>query len=163
MRKPLLAHRGSNGKLQFGRSAVLSCRMTYLQPPLALVQVSQQACAALRKSQLDPCGYSRQRQTPMSHTTQGPIGDQRLHAVRLGRNLCARWKAHHFRYLANLAAGHGFAINHMDVVTAFLNPHVDDPELYMKIPKGWDSRNGGAGNMQSTSYPRNLTFRGRAP
>ena len=50
-----------------------------------------------------------------------------------------------FRYLASLAAGYEFAIDHMDVVTAFLNPHVDDPELYMKIPKGWDSGNGSAG------------------
>ena len=27
----------------------------------------------------------------------------------------------------------------MDVVTAFLNPEVDDPDLYMAIPEGWDS------------------------
>ena len=39
-----------------------------------------------------------------------------------------------FRYLASLAAGYGFAIDHMDVVTAFLNPHVDDQELYMQNP-----------------------------
>ena len=50
-----------------------------------------------------------------------------------------------FRYLASLAAGYEFAIDHMDVVTAFLNPHVDDPELCMEIPKGWGSGNGSAG------------------
>ena len=50
-----------------------------------------------------------------------------------------------FRYLASLAAGYGFAIDHMDIVTAFINPHVDDPELYMEIPKGWDNGNGCAG------------------
>ena len=27
----------------------------------------------------------------------------------------------------------------MDVVTAFLNPEVDDPDLYMAIPERWDS------------------------
>ena len=31
------------------------------------------------------------------------------------------------------------AIDHMDVVTAFLNPVVDDPDLFMEIPQGWDS------------------------
>ena len=31
------------------------------------------------------------------------------------------------------------AIDHMDVATAFLNPEVDDPDLFMEIPEGWDS------------------------
>ena len=44
-----------------------------------------------------------------------------------------------FQYLASLAAGLGLAIDHMDVVTAFLNPEVDDPDLLMEIPEGWDS------------------------
>ena len=44
-----------------------------------------------------------------------------------------------FRYLASLAAGLGLAIDHMDVVTAFLNPEVDDPDLFREIPEGWDS------------------------
>lgn len=43
-----------------------------------------------------------------------------------------------FRYLASLAAGLGLAIDQMDVVTAFLNPEVDDPNLHMEIPDGWD-------------------------
>ena len=29
----------------------------------------------------------------------------------------------------------------MDVVTAFLNPEVDDPDLYMEVPVGWDDGN----------------------
>ena len=29
----------------------------------------------------------------------------------------------------------------MDVVTAFLNPEVDDPDLLMEIPEGWDGGN----------------------
>ena len=49
-----------------------------------------------------------------------------------------------FRYLIGLAAGYrlGLAINHLDVVTALLNPHVDNPELYIEIPNGWDSADG---------------------
>ena len=46
-----------------------------------------------------------------------------------------------FRYLTSLAAGYRLAINHLDV-TAFLNPHVDDPELYIELPNGWDSADG---------------------
>ena len=41
-----------------------------------------------------------------------------------------------FRYLASLAAGYGLVVDRVDVVTAFLNPHVDDPELCMEIPNG---------------------------
>ena len=49
------------------------------------------------------------------------------------------------------------AIDHMDVVTAFLNPEVDDPYLYMAIPEGWDSSSsgndstGGGGNSSEVS------------
>ena len=32
--------------------------------------------------------------------------------------------------------------NHLDVVTAFLNPHVDDLERYMEIPNEWDRADG---------------------
>ena len=51
-----------------------------------------------------------------------------------------------FRYLTNSAANYGLAIDHLDVVTAFLNPHVDDQELYMEIPNGWDSGDCDCGN-----------------
>ena len=37
-----------------------------------------------------------------------------------------------FRYLTSSA--YGLAIDHLDVVTAFLNSHVDDPELYAEPP-----------------------------
>ena len=41
-----------------------------------------------------------------------------------------------FRSLTSSAAVYRLAINHLDVVTAFLNPQVDDPELYIEIPNG---------------------------
>ena len=47
-----------------------------------------------------------------------------------------------FRYLTFLAPGYRLAINHLDVVTAFLNPHVDNPELYIEIHNGWDNCDG---------------------
>ena len=44
--------------------------------------------------------------------------------------------------LTCLTTGYELAIDHLDVITAFLNPHVDDPQLYMEIPNGWDSGGG---------------------
>ena len=55
-----------------------------------------------------------------------------------------------FRYLASLAAGLESAIDHIDAVTAFLNPEVDGPGLYMAIPERWDSGSG-SGNNSVTS------------
>jgi hypothetical protein len=31
----------------------------------------------------------------------------------------------------------GWNIDHLDVVTAFLNPDVDDDDRYMVLPEGW--------------------------
>jgi len=32
---------------------------------------------------------------------------------------------------------HGWTINYLDVVTAFLNPEIDDDDVYMTLPEGW--------------------------
>jgi hypothetical protein len=40
------------------------------------------------------------------------------------------------RYLLGLAAKQRWSINHMDVVTAFLNPRIDRDEVYMALPPG---------------------------
>jgi len=32
---------------------------------------------------------------------------------------------------------HGCNIDHLDVVTAFLNPEIDDDDIYITLPKGW--------------------------
>jgi len=42
-----------------------------------------------------------------------------------------------FRYLISLVGRCGWHIDHMDVVTAFLNPEVDDDDIYMVLPEGW--------------------------
>jgi hypothetical protein len=42
------------------------------------------------------------------------------------------------RYLLSLAADHGWHIDHMDVVTAFLNPSIDRDDVYMCLPPGMD-------------------------
>ena len=49
-----------------------------------------------------------------------------------------------FRYLISMAVSYGLAIDHLKVVTAFLNPEVDGPDLYMEVPVGWDDGNRGS-------------------
>jgi hypothetical protein len=41
-----------------------------------------------------------------------------------------------FRYLITLVGMHGWNIDHFDVVTAFLNPEVDDDDINMTVPRG---------------------------
>ena len=43
-----------------------------------------------------------------------------------------------------MAVSHDLAIDHLKVVTAFLNPEVDDLDLYMEVPMGWDDGNHGS-------------------
>ena len=42
-----------------------------------------------------------------------------------------------FRYLISLVRRCGWNMDHLDVVTAFLNPDVDDHDIYMVLPEGW--------------------------
>jgi hypothetical protein len=42
-----------------------------------------------------------------------------------------------FRYLISLVGRCGWNIDHRDVVTAFLNPEVDDDDINMVLPEGW--------------------------
>jgi hypothetical protein len=42
-----------------------------------------------------------------------------------------------FRYLISLVRKHGWNIDYLDVVTAFLNPEVDDDNIYMTLPEDW--------------------------
>ena len=43
-----------------------------------------------------------------------------------------------FRLILALAAQYGWDVDHMDVVTAFLNPKIDRDNIYMEIPLGID-------------------------
>jgi len=42
-----------------------------------------------------------------------------------------------FRFLISMVGKHGWNIDHLDVVPAFLNPEVDDNDIYMTLPEGW--------------------------
>jgi hypothetical protein len=44
-----------------------------------------------------------------------------------------------FRYLISLIGKYRtrWSMDHLDVVTAFLNPEIDDDDIYMPLPEGW--------------------------
>jgi len=44
-----------------------------------------------------------------------------------------------FRYLISLIGKYGtrWSMHHIDVVTAFLNPEIDDDDIYNTLPEGW--------------------------
>jgi hypothetical protein len=42
-----------------------------------------------------------------------------------------------FQYLISLIGRHGWNMEHFYVVTAFLNPKIDDDDISMTLPDGW--------------------------
>jgi hypothetical protein len=42
-----------------------------------------------------------------------------------------------FRCLISLVGKHGWNIYHLDAVSAFVNPEVNDDDIYMTLPEGW--------------------------
>ena len=42
-----------------------------------------------------------------------------------------------FRYLVSLIGRYGWNMDHLDVVTAFLNPEMDVDDIHMTLPEGW--------------------------
>jgi len=58
-----------------------------------------------------------------------------------------------FRLILALAAQYGWDVDHMDVVTAFLNPRIDRDNIYMEMPLGidWLSLSGSASNGSASS------------
>jgi hypothetical protein len=42
-----------------------------------------------------------------------------------------------FRYLISVIGRYGWNMDHLDVVTAFLIPEINDNDIYMTFPEGW--------------------------
>jgi len=57
---------------------------------------------------------------------------------RLRRNLRTGVQEATFRLILALAAQYGWDVDHMDVLTAFLNPRIDRDNIYMKMTLGID-------------------------
>jgi len=58
-----------------------------------------------------------------------------------------------FRLILALAAQYGWNVDHMDVVTAFLNPTIDRDKIYMEMPLGidWLASSGSASNGSASN------------
>jgi hypothetical protein len=41
------------------------------------------------------------------------------------------------RYLITHMGRYAWNVDHLDIVTAFLNPEIDDDDIYMTLPQGW--------------------------
>lgn len=117
MRELRIAFSKHSGKLRYRRSAHPSYEMT----PLL-----RNAKASLTSSQLDQNGFSKPKRMRVDRYSIkhgwrpkvicSPIGETHMHRLV-------------FRYLISMATSHRLGIDHLDVVTAPLNPEVDDLEL----------------------------------
>ena len=65
-------------------------------------------------------------------------GFEQVEGTDFGETYAPVSKLTTFRMLISIAARHGWAIDHMDVTTAFLNPKIDCDEVYMSLPPGMD-------------------------
>ena len=65
-------------------------------------------------------------------------GFEQVEGTDFGETYAPVSKLTTFRMLMSLAACHGWAIDHMDVTTAFLNPKIDCEEVYMSLPLGME-------------------------
>lgn len=61
-------------------------------------------------------------------------GYQQVEGIDYGETYAPVSKLSTFRLLIYLAAYYGWRIDHMDVVTAFLNPTIDRDNIYMRLP-----------------------------
>ena len=63
-------------------------------------------------------------------------GFQQVEGVDYGDTYAPVSKLTTFRLLISLAAQYGWVVDHLDVVTAFLNPKIDREHVYMVLPPG---------------------------
>jgi len=94
-----------------------------------------------RQLQVKPIGSKWVYKT--KHNPDGTIQYQACLVIKgykqtdFGETYASVGKLTTFRYLISLVGKHGWNINQLDVVTAFLNPEVDEDDIYMMLPKGW--------------------------
>lgn len=63
-------------------------------------------------------------------------GFQQVSGIDYGETYAPVSRLTSFRLLVSLAAQYGWVIDHLDVVTAFLNPRIDRENVYMTLPPG---------------------------
>jgi hypothetical protein len=94
-----------------------------------------------RQLRVKPIGYKWVYKT--KHNPDGTIRYKAHHVIQCYeetdfRQTCAPvGKLTTFRYLISLVGKHRWNIYHFDVVTAVLNPEVDDDDMYMTLFGRW--------------------------
>jgi hypothetical protein len=61
-----------------------------------------------------------------------------------------------FRFLLSIAARKNWRLNHMDVVTAFLNPNIDGDNIFMKTLQGIEWLDTDLSSTDSLHLPKAL-------
>lgn len=85
------------------------------------------------KTKLNPNGTTRYNVRLVIH------GFQQAPEVNFGETYAPLSKLSTFRFLLALAAPNGWQIDHLDFVTAFLNPEIDRETVFMTLPLEMDS------------------------
>ena len=84
------------------------------------------------KTKLNPDGTTRYKVRLVIR------GFQQAPGIDFGETYAPVSKLSTFRFLLALAARNGWSIDHLDVVTAFLNPNIDRETVFMALPPGMD-------------------------
>ena len=104
-------------------------RLTPLSPPATAKPISSKW---VYKTKRNPDGSIRFKSRLVIR------GFQQVEGVAYGETYAPVSKLTGFRMLIALAALHGWAVDHLDVVTAFLNPQLDRDNVYMTLPPGME-------------------------
>jgi hypothetical protein len=96
-----------------------------------------------RQLQVKPIGskwvYKTKHNPDGSTRYKARLAIKRYEQTDFGETYAPVGKLTTFRYLISLIGkyGTGWNIDDLDVVTAFLNPEIDDDDIYMTLPEGW--------------------------
>ena len=102
-------------------------------------QVTPLTCPVEVKSIGSKCVYKKKRNPDGSTRYKSRLvirGFQQIKGVDYGETYAPVSRLTNFRLVVTLAASYGWTIDHLDIVTAFLNPRIDRENMYMNLPPG---------------------------
>jgi hypothetical protein len=82
-------------------------------------------------------GLQDEAQSRRHHTLPSTPSIERLRTTDFGESYAPVGVLTTFRSLISPDRYYGLNIDHSDVVTSFLNPEVDDDDVYITLPEGW--------------------------
>jgi len=103
------------------------------QKPIADIPVEEPiGCKWIYKRKVNPDGSTRYKARLVIK------GYEQKEGIDYDETYAPVSKMATFRLVLALAAQYGWDVDHMDVVTAFLNPKIDRDNIYMEMPLGID-------------------------